>query len=106
MDELPSQFEIDYSHLGEFNDDEGDMVAGLIKARILELAPEVTGYGKSTLVVEPGEDKGEFEVDMVGYMWALNNGFKPFIMKGLIGKTIPIRLPMVESSFEKLLLRM
>ncbi len=97
MAELPSKFELDYSRMG-LNDDDRGQIAKVFQEHIREISPIDTGYGRSTIKVDiPGASQGtsesNYSVDMVGYMWALNNGFAPYIMTGLIGRTIPIRLP-------------
>ncbi len=95
MRELPTKNEIDYSRLGLRSQDSSAM-AQVIQANIRALEPVRTGFGRDHTVVtaETSPNDGDvLKIQMVNYMWMLNNGFKAFVMHQLAGKRIPIRLP-------------
>ncbi len=89
--EIPTQFELNQAREVLSSDDRG-MIAQYIRTRIQHHAPKDTGEGARSVQVKDGEDD-ELKIEMLDRMWYLNDGFKPFIMTGLIGRTVPIRLP-------------
>lgn len=92
------EFTIDWNSLG-FTDEDKHYIANLFQIKLREREPVDTGYGRSNTTVEVNED--ELIVKMPYYMMALNRGYDPFIMWGLEGKTIPIRLPSGQLIFRK-----
>ncbi len=77
------------------NVDERGAYAKLTQDAIRSFAPVKTGFGRDHIfvtVLPPEGGKEKLRVTMPFYMKLLNDGYKGFVMWGLVGKTVPIRL--------------
>ncbi len=101
MDHDPGQ--IDVGQLG-LDEDDREAWAAIVQQNIRKFAPRRTGYGAGTIEVDMSQGEGfevVAEITMVDYMEMLNRGYEGFIMRGLIGKTIPIKLPGGQTIYRK-----
>ncbi len=90
--EIPSRVEVDIMQSGLYPDQQS-IVADVLRDHIALLSPKDTGKSATQIRVIPDDENRRLMIMMPNHLWALNNGFDAFIMRGLIGKTIPIRLP-------------
>ncbi len=66
-------------------------LAKVFEQTIRRNAPFNEGTLQASVAVNATGD-GSISISMAYYGWILNNGFKAFLMKGMQGKTIPMRL--------------
>lgn len=93
MTSLPSKFAIDSSRLG-LSQIEMDSMASLIQKNIQMLTPVDRGNLRNSIKVFPSMQDHSFVVTMgEHYGQYLNRGYKGFVMRSLIGRTVPVKLP-------------